>query len=45
MTDEDENKQLDWCNGLGFLIIMTVIVYFSLLYFQLLKPAAQKFVQ
>ena len=30
-------KSIDWCGGLGFLIILTVIVYCSLLYFHIIK--------
>merc|ERR1719230_125507 len=28
---------MDWCGGLGFLIIVTVIVYCNLLYFHIIK--------
>ena len=30
-------RDLDWCGGLGFLIIITLITYISLLYFNVLK--------
>ena len=30
-------RDLDWCGGLGFLIIVTLITYISLLYFNVLK--------
>ena len=33
---------VDWCGGLGFLIIITLIVYFSLLYFYILKPGYKR---
>ena len=30
-------RNMDWCGGLGFLIIITALVYFSLFYFHILK--------
>ena len=30
-------RNMDWCGGLGFLIILTALVYFSLFYFHILK--------
>ena len=30
-------RDMDWCGGLGFLIIITALVYFSLFYFHILK--------
>ena len=30
-------RNMDWCGGLGFLIIVTALVYFSLFYFHILK--------
>ena len=30
-------RNMDWCGGLGFLIIVTGLVYFSLFYFHILK--------
>ena len=30
-------RVIDWCGGLGFLIIVTVIVYISLFYFHIIK--------
>lgn len=30
-------RNMDWCGGLGFLIILTALVYFSLFYFHVLK--------
>ena len=30
-------RDIDWCAGLGFLIIITIIVYVSLLYFHIIK--------
>ena len=30
-------RNMDWCGGLGFLIIVTALVYFSLFYFHVLK--------
>ena len=30
-------KPIDWCGGLGFLIILTVIVYCNLVYFHIIK--------
>ena len=32
---------MDWCGGLGFLVILTVIFYVCLVYFKLVKPAAK----
>ena len=33
-----EITEFEWCDGLGFLIIITALVYLGLLYFQVLKP-------
>jgi len=30
-------RPMDWCGGLGFLIVLTLIVYFFLLYFHVIK--------
>ena len=35
-------RELDWCGGLGFLIVMTAIVYLSLFYFYVVKWALKK---
>ena len=32
-----EGRDIDWCGGLGFLIILTVIVYCNLFYFHIVK--------
>jgi hypothetical protein len=32
-----EDVDIGWCDGTGFLIIMTVIVYWSLLYYHVIK--------
>ena len=33
-----EITEFEWCDGLGFLIVITALVYLGLLYFQVLKP-------
>ena len=33
----DQGIELDWCDGVGFLIIVTAIVYVALFYFQIVK--------
>ena len=33
----DMGIPMDWCNGVGLLIIMTIFVYFGLFYFQVVK--------
>ena len=33
---------MDWCGGLGFLIIITLIVYISLFHFYILKPGFKR---
>ena len=35
-------KDLDWCGGLGFLIVITLSVYLALFYFYILKPWTKK---
>ena len=35
-------RDLDWCGGLGFLIIITVIVYLTLVYYYIVKPWVRK---
>ena len=35
---EEEDKGVDWCGGLGFLIILTVIAYVGFIYFKIIKP-------
>ena len=35
-------RHIDWCGGLGFLIILTVIIYLALLYFVIAKPWIKK---
>ena len=35
-----EITEFEWCDGLGFLIIITALVYLGLLYFLVLKPYA-----
>ncbi len=41
-TDDDPERDMDWCNGMGFLIIMTLLVYWGLLYFLLVKPGVKR---
>ena len=33
-----EVTEFEWCDGLGFLIIITALVYLGLIYFKILKP-------
>jgi pyrimidine nucleoside transport protein len=35
---------MDWCNGVGLLIIITVITYVSLFYFQVVKKFWGKYI-
>ncbi|TRY80041.1 hypothetical protein TCAL_07561 [Tigriopus californicus] len=37
--------ELQWCDGLGFLIIITIFVYTILFYFKVLKPSYSKFLE
>ncbi len=41
-NNEDNDKGIEWCEGLGFLIILTVIVYACLFYFYIVKPLFRK---
>ncbi len=40
--NESNQSEWEWCDGIGFLIIITSIVYFGLLYFLILKPVLSK---
>ena len=35
-------KSLEWCNGIGFIIIITAVAYVCLVYFKLVKPWIQR---
>ena len=37
-----DSQSIEWCDGLGFLIILTVIVDISLIYHSIVKPTAKK---
>ena len=39
---QSDSETIEWCDGLGFLIILTIIVDFALLYNFIIKPAIQK---
>ena len=41
----DPNIPLDFCNGFGFLIIMTIIIDWSLFYYKILVPMVEKWIK
>ncbi len=38
----EEGEGVQWCDGLGFLVIVTIIVYSSMIYFRVVKPAVER---
>ncbi len=40
--NSDENQDFEWCDGIGLLVVATVIVYAFLVYFNIVKPLAKK---
>lgn len=40
-TNNSEEEEIEWCDGLGFLIIVTVVVHIGLLYGYAIKPLAR----
>lgn len=39
------NNNIEWCDGFGFLLILTVFVDFTIVYFYLLKPTVMKMLE
>eukprot|EP00096_Caligus_rogercresseyi_P002372 TRINITY_DN14490_c0_g1_i1.p1 TRINITY_DN14490_c0_g1~~TRINITY_DN14490_c0_g1_i1.p1 ORF type:complete len:238 (+),score=34.15 TRINITY_DN14490_c0_g1_i1:67-780(+) len=35
---QEEREEIDWCDGLGFLILIVVTIYATLAYYTILKP-------
>ena len=41
----DPNITLDFCNGFGFLVILTIVIDWSLFYYKILVPIVQKWIK
>lgn len=37
------DKEIDWCDGLGFLIVLTLLVYLGLFYFHVVKRGVRRY--
>ena len=41
----DPNISLNFCNGFGFLVILTIVIDWSLFYYKILVPIVQKWIK